>query len=146
MICMPSQRNWIWASVQGGNWTANQMSAITVILITVLILFCETTFIWLLFYQCYMHYDTCTIDVCSKGINICAFKQEWMNFIITVSNWNRVWVCVSVCLTELLHKSWTCYWTIRLGPICYIFLFCNYYNFGQCWHTDPHTDTDYLES
>ena len=34
------------ASVQGGNWTANQISAITVILITVLILFCETTFIW----------------------------------------------------------------------------------------------------
>ena len=28
-----------------GNWTANQISAITVILIIVLILFCETTFI-----------------------------------------------------------------------------------------------------
>ncbi len=35
MICMPIQRNWLWASVQGGNWSANQASAITVILITV---------------------------------------------------------------------------------------------------------------
>ena len=38
MICISIQRNWLWASVQGGNWTANQISALTVILITVWIL------------------------------------------------------------------------------------------------------------
>ncbi len=60
---MPIQRNQLWASVQGGNWSANQVSAITVILITVLILFCETTFICL-----------CCLGTYSVGINYISLQ------------------------------------------------------------------------
>ncbi len=112
MICMPIQRTWLWASVQGGNWTSNQISAISVILITVPFLWSFSVRPLSSDYVFYLHTVIHTIYV-----KVMLHSTMTLRKILTHSGWNCVlllaivWVKPNQLYDLWPYVIWGCFIT-----------------------------------